>query len=171
MQNKAHRRTCVAYSKTISDTGMFLTLNFGQMVKCLPESWSHMENKDDFLKKIRVFTVNFLVINSLSPLMCLCNTKLQCLVSCEENVTTCFFIIICNLPLWEMKNKTPFRLIINKKKCTDSLAVRVNYRSDSMKTSTERFTAKTEPSTQPQGSRLPSWSKHHLPLPWLRRTA
>lgn len=61
------------------------------MVKCLPESWSHMENKDDFLKKIRVFTVNFLVINSLSPLMCLCNTKLQCLVSYEENVMTCFF--------------------------------------------------------------------------------
>lgn len=125
-----------------------------------------------FWKIIGFCTFIFLVINPLSSFIYLCNIKLQCLASSsEKNVTTCFFSIIWNLPLSEMRNKTCFRLLINRKKCADSLAVHVNYSSDSMKTSTERFIAETELSTQPWGSFFRSWSKHHLPSPSLGRMA
>ena len=122
--------------------------------------------------RIGFCTFIFLVTNSLSSFIYLCNTKLQCLASSsEKSVMTCFFSVIWNLPLSEMKNKTHFRLLINRKKCADTLAVHVNYKSDSVKTSTERFISETEPSTQPWGSLFRSWSKHHLPLPLLGRMA
>ena len=141
--------------------------------------WFNVYLKHDFSQKIKMIfwkrigfcTFIFLVINSFSSFIYFCNKKLQCLASSsEKNIMTCFFTIIWNLPLSSMKNKTHFRLI-NRKKCADSSAVYVNYRSDSMKASTERFIAKTEPSTQPWGSLFRSWYKQHPPLPLLGRTA